>query len=262
MSRMIDLDAIDLTRVPPEKIARLVDIARELDRRDERRQFYHWFPDETHEWRGRTFYARDLYPQHLDWFAATKTYREACFMAANRVGKTVSGAYAGTCWLTGDYPSWWPGKVFPGPVRGWASGDTNITVRDIIQTTLLGDIAYEGGRKTVSGTGMIPGDLIGTVTWKQGVADAVDTVRVRHVSGKWSILGFKSYESGRKAFQGTAQHFIWPDEEPKRDIYSEMLTRTATTQGLVIPTFTPLEGMSEVAMSFLPKEAGDEEGEE
>jgi len=260
MSRMLDPTSLDLNRLPADKLARLAEIARELDLRDRQDQARHWFPDETHEWRGMTYYARHLYPQHLEWIAATARYREVCFMAANRIGKTITGAYAAKCFLTGQYPDWWNGRRFDGPVRGWAAGDTNITVRDIIQTVLCGDISYATGRKTVTGTGMLPGRLIGHVTWKQGVADAVDTIKVRHVSGRWSTLGFKSYEQGRKSFQGTAQHFIWPDEEPPSSVYSEMLTRTATTDGLVMPTFTPLEGMSEVAMSFLPMEGAEEEG--
>ena len=36
------------------------------------------------------------------------------------------------------------------------------------------------------------------------------------------------------------------------EIYGECLIRTATTGGMVYATFTPLEGMSEMALSFLP----------
>ena len=38
------------------------------------------------------------------------------------------------------------------------------------------------------------------------------------------------------------------------EVYTECLTRTATTDGLLMATFTPLEGMSSVAMMFLPDE--------
>jgi hypothetical protein len=41
---------------------------------------------------------------------------------------------------------------------------------------------------------MVPGQLIGKHSWKQGVQDLVDTVKVKHASGGWSTLGFKSYE--------------------------------------------------------------------
>jgi phage terminase large subunit-like protein len=52
---------------------------------------------------------------------------------------------------------------------------------------------------------------------------------------------------------GTSQHGIWMDEEPPQDVYGECLIRTATSNGIVMLTFTPLEGMSEVVMSFLPE---------
>ena len=145
-------------------------------------------------------------------------------------------------------------------MRWWAAGKTNETTRDILQATLLGGIAQREGRKHFEGTGVVPGERLGAVTWKQGVSNLADTIKVRHVSGGWSTLGFKSYQQGRGSFEGTAQHGIWLDEEPPMDIYGECIIRTATTNGLVLLTFTPLEGMSEVVMSFLPKEMrpGDE----
>jgi phage terminase large subunit-like protein len=66
------------------------------------------------------------------------------------------------------------------------------------------------------------------------------------------VLGVKSYQQGRRSFEGTEQDLIWLDEEPPLDIYTECLVRTMTTDGLVMLTFTPLEGMSEVVLSFLP----------
>ncbi|MCO5072101.1 MAG: terminase family protein [Rhizobiaceae bacterium] len=163
------------------------------------------------------------------------------------------GAYETTCHLTGLYPDWWNGKRFKTPVRWWAAGKTNETTRDIVQSALLGDISYNGSRKAVTGTGIVPGALIGSITWKQGVQDLVDTIKVKHVSGKWSTLGLKSYQQGRGSFEGTAQHGVWLDEEPPLDIYGECLVRTATTGGLILLTFTPLEGHSQTVMQFLPK---------
>lgn len=201
---------------------------------------------------------RTLYTKHLEFFRMGKDYRERCFMAGNRVGKTVAGSYEFTCHLTGDYPHWWEGRVFPHPIRAWASGKTNETTRDIIQQELLGNIAFEGQRKVVDGTGLIPkhklGVEAGQMSWKAGVADLVDTIRVKHKTGGWSELGLKSYQQGRGSFEGTARHIVWFDEEPPLDVYGEALIRTATTRGLLMLTFTPLEGMSEVVQSFLPRE--------
>lgn len=201
---------------------------------------------------------RELYRKHLEFFKAGASYRERCFMAGNRVGKTVAGSYEITCHLTGEYPDWWVGRVFRTPIRAWAAGKTNETTRDIIQNELLGQITFEGQRKVIDGTGIVPHHLIGTepgqMSWKAGVADLVDTIRVRHKTGGWSELGLKSYQQGRGSFEGTARHVIWFDEEPPLDVYGEALIRTATTKGLIMLTFTPLEGMSDVVQSFLPKE--------
>lgn len=203
------------------------------------------------------FFARDYYQKHLEFFREGATYRARCFMAANRVGKTFSaGGYETACHLTGNYPAWWEGKRFRHPIRAWACGKTNETTRDIVQTTLLGDIEYRGSLKRVDGSGVIPRDKIGMdpgqLTWKQGVADLIDTVKIKHKSGGWSKLGLKSYQQGRGSFEGTAQHVIWDDEEPPEDVYGEQIIRTATTGGILMLTFTPLEGMSEVVQRFLP----------
>jgi len=164
------------------------------------------------------------------------------------------GGYETTVHLTGDYPDWWPGKRFYRPTDCWAAGKTNETTRDIIQAKLLGPVVYDGARKTTAGTGLIPGDRIGPMTWKGGVTNLVDTVRIRHKSGDWSLLGLKAYQQGRGSFEGTEKDLVWLDEEPPMDVYGECLIRTMTTGGLVMITFTPLEGINEVVMSFLPEE--------
>lgn len=252
----------------PEQLAAALDddsilaILKELDREREAERFGKFrsiFPDETTMVGDTLYYARDLYPKHLEFFRAGKLYRERCAMAANRVGKTFGmGGYEVACHLTGRYPAWWEGKRFRHPIRAWACGKTNETTRDIVQNVLLGDIAYDGSRKVMDGSGMIPRDAIdrgqGGTTWKQGVSDLVDTVRIKHVQGGWSKLGLKSYQQGRGSFEGVAQHVIWDDEEPPLDVWSEQLIRLATTKGILLLTFTPLEGMSEVVQQFLPAE--------
>ncbi len=225
-----------------------------VDRRNSERLFYRLFPaTDREQLDGTTIHARAKYAKHLEFFEAGAKYRERCFMAANRVGKTLgAGGFESAAHLTGEYPKWWPGRRFDQPVRWWAAGKINETTRDIVQATLLGQVTRDG-RKHFDGTGVIPGSRLGDVTWKQGVSDLVDTIKVRHVTGGWSILGFKSYNQGRGSFEGTAQHGIWLDEEPPLDVYGECLIRTATTNGIIMLTFTPLDGLSEVVMSFLPE---------
>lgn len=163
-----------------------------------------------------------------------------------------AGGYETTLHLTGEYPAWWPGRRFDRATYGYACGKTNETTRDIVQTKLFGKVRTIENRKIFTGTGLVPGRLIGNVTWKQGVADLADTVQVKHVSGEWSECNLKSYAQGRGSFEGTERDWIWLDEEPPVDIYGECLMRTATTNGLVYITFTPLEGATDVVRSFMP----------
>lgn len=189
---------------------------------------------------------RELYPKHCEFFAAGPEHRERLMLAANRVGKTESvGGYETTLHLTGQYPDWWVGRRFNRPVQWWAAGDSGKTVREILQFKLLGPMGSWG-------TGLIPGDALGRITRAVGMADTVDTVFVKHVSGGESRLIFKTYEQRRESFQGTEQDGIWLDEEPPLDVYTECLLRTMTNNGMLMNTFTPLQGLSDVVQMFLP----------
>ena len=49
---------------------------------------------------------------------------------------------------------------------------------------------------------------------------------------------------------------IWVDEEPPADVYSECLLRLMTVDGLLMLTFTPLMGMSEVVFRYIKEDRG------
>jgi phage terminase large subunit-like protein len=184
----------------------------------------------------------------MEFFSAGAKYKERLFMAANRVGKTTAGAYEVSYHLTGAYPEWWKGKRFECPIEVWACGSTTETTRDIVQRELFGSI-------NAIGTGMIPGEtIIGKPRPRSNVSDGLEKAWVQHASGGFSQVALKTYAQGRSSFEGTAKHVIWCDEEPPLDCYTEMLFRTATTRGIVLTTFTPLQGMSDVIKSFLRPE--------
>jgi phage terminase large subunit-like protein len=187
------------------------------------------------------------YPKQLDFLNAGATYRERLLMTCNRFGKTFCGAAEMAFHLTGLYPEWWKGKRFEKPVRAWAAGVTGETTRDVVQTALIGP----PHRRAEWGTGLIPKHCIGDVSMAHGTADLIDTVSVLHVSGGYSQLQFKSYSAGREKWQGTALEVLWCDEEPPSDIYTEGLTRTNETGGIVYITFTSLQGISNVVRRFL-----------
>lgn len=164
------------------------------------------------------------------------------------------GGYEAALHLTGLYPDWWKGKVFDKPVRALCAGDTGQTTRDIIQYELFGTKDHKNTYEL--GTRLIPLDCIDidSIMGKMGISGGIDTVRIKHVSGGYSECALKSYDQGRRIFQGEAKELVWFDEEPPADVYNEALIRTMTTGGITMLTFTPLQGMSEVVMSFLPKE--------
>lgn len=198
---------------------------------------------------------RELYPKQMKFFEAGRTFRERALIAGNRTGKSDAGGYELTLHLTGEYPDWWIGKRFERPIQAWAAGNTNTTVRDILQSKLLGRLTRVKGDDdlvTGLGTGMIPGANILSTRPRSGIPDAIEIVYVKHSSGGTSQLHLKSYEQGREAFEGTEKDVIWLDEECPEDIYTECLIRTMTTNGIVFLTFTPLSGLTQVVMKFLP----------
>ena len=59
---------------------------------------------------------------------------------------------------------------------------------------------------------------------------------MKHATGGTSIIGFKSYSSGREKFQGETLDWMWLDEEAAPNIYTEALTRTNIGSGPVFMT--------------------------
>src|ERR1700722_6110540 len=203
---------------------------------------------------------RSLHKQHLKHFKAGKKYNQRLFMCANQVGKTTAAGVEFVYHVTGVYPDWWEGKVFTHPQMWWGGGKYAATVKDILQSKLLGPVGEFG-------SGLIPKNLLDldTMTAAKKADTGITDFRVKHASGGYTQIGFRSYNQGRKAFEGTIRS-IWMDEEPPLDVFQECLMRTVNktpfgNKNILMITFTPLEGLSETVMNFLG-EAGDyKEGE-
>lgn len=179
------------------------------------------------------------YDKQKQFFALGANKQERLLTAGNQQGKSHAGAFEGACHLTGIYPRWWTGKRFTKPTRGWACGESAEATRSIIQRKLCG----EPGVASQFGTGLIPKDLFADKpSLARGVTDAYDMIQVKHKSGGVSILKFKSYPQGREMFQGETLDFIWNDEEPPMEIYSEELARLTVTKGIIFTTFTSMKG--------------------
>jgi phage terminase large subunit-like protein len=190
------------------------------------------------------------YQKQREFHAAGASARERLLMAGNQLGKTLAGGFEAAMHATGRYPDWWTGKRFGGPTVAWVAGVTGESTRDNPQRVLL-------GRPGKRGIGAIPKDAIIEVTPARGVPDLVDTITVKHAAGGLSCIALKSYEKGREKWQGETLDWVWFDEEPPLDIYTEGLTRTNVVQGPVWMTFTPLLGLSQTVGRFILEPSTD-----
>lgn len=212
----------------------LADMEREREHRQSQRRLADYAP----------------YPKQLAFHAAGRDNRERLFMAGNQLGKTLAGAMELAMHATGRYPAWWEGRRFDRPTVGWAAGITGESTRDTVQRLLL-------GRPGAHGTGALPADALIDTTAARGAAELVDSIRVRHASGGTSRVMLKSYEKGREKWQGETVDYVWFDEEPPVEVYTEGLARIGATRGMVWTTFTPLKGMSAVVARFLTEHSAD-----
>jgi phage terminase large subunit-like protein len=175
-------------------------------------------------------------------------------MAGNQLGKTVAGAAEVAMHLTGIYPPSWNGRVFDKPITAMAGSESYELTRDGIQRLLMGPPAQEEDK----GTGFIPLNSIVDTTRRSGMSHAFDSATIRHKpTGGLSTLLYKAYEQGRGKWQANTVDLVWFDEEPPSDVYFEGITRTNATKGMVMVTFTPLKGMSDVVGRYLLEENQD-----
>lgn len=250
---------------PEEKKARELEldkILKELERMSEEEKFRFYHPT----------------PKQIELQLSPK--RSRFILAGNRVGKTVAGAIIVTIIALGKralpYMLDWPESFLeeykklakkapteelrqkyaemateeyvaglvaryvkmaedaPPKARIWVCSDTYETQRDVVQKELVGD------PDTLIG-GWIPrNEIKGKPTYRD--SKVIDLLRLK--SG--AVIGFKSYDQGRKKFQGTSQHLCWQDEESPEDVRSEIRMRLMDVRGIEVGTMTPLSGLSHI----------------
>lgn len=192
------------------------------------------------------------YEWQVKFHQAGDEFEERAIIAANQTGKTRTCAAEVAIHATGLYPPWWQGHRFKRANDWIVCGNTNEDVRNIQQKALVGTVSET---RSPTGTGWIPADCIGLCGFRQcGIPNVLDTVKVKHVTGEWSILMFKSYEQGAVKYQGLELDGAWMDEEPPLhhdDIFSEVRTRLIKRNGLLLFSRTPLFGMSRIIRHFL-----------
>lgn len=146
----------------------------------------------------------------------------------NRSGKTECGAVEVVYMARGNHPY----RKITRATSGWVVSLSTQVQRDVAQSKILNylnpewivDVSMIAGRKDNYANGVI------------------DYILVKNVFGTVSKIGFKSCDQGREKFQGTSLDYVWFDEEPPYDIYSECRMRLLDTDGDIFATMTPLKG--------------------
>lgn len=196
------------------------------------------------------------YDYQKELFAAGKDFmsRFACF--SNRCGKTYSGAREMAYHLTGKYPDFWEGYRFDKPIKAWAIGITGDSTRKVLQYELLGTMDVR--QEVEIGSTAISRDDIRLDTLERD-GPRILVARINHydkdgnIDGE-SILEFRSTQQGTSTLMGSAVDFIWIDEEcphNSMEIYSQSMTRLATTNGRLLITATPEAGLTPLIQKFM-----------
>ena len=185
------------------------------------------------------------YQWQIEFHNAGAKFPERCLMAGNQTGKTLCGGAETAIHLTGEYPPWWQGKRFDGPVKWWTGSERTEDSKDLIQAELLGPQGSHG-------TGWIPKSRLINATYRQaGVPEVVDKIYVRHKSGGVSECTLKTYQMEAKGWRGKTLDGVWLDEECNQDIFDECLTRLLVKKGILMKTVTPVLGVSGVIRHFI-----------
>jgi phage terminase large subunit-like protein len=240
MSKVDDYVLDSLERMPYEKKAALLKVIKQHYERSRYNHLEEYYPDTGH-------LSIDAYPKHFQFFEAGKKYKFRASIGGNRSGKSIHSHVELVYHLTGLYPHWWPGRKFYKPITSVVGSPSPDNLRRINQRILLGSLRDPG-------TGLIPKDLLvkGGIIKRPGGGEVFQEIYVKHVSGAQSLVIGKTYKQDVDSYAGDELDFALLDEEVPESIYSEVMTRLMTTNGLSILCFTPLDGLTNVVMKYLP----------
>ncbi len=192
---------------------------------------------------------RELYPKHVEFLNGGSKYGERLFSAANQIGKTLTILLEGYWHASGRYPDWWEGKRFRRPTVGIFGAQTWEHMRTGLQTKLLTG-ADRGDLER--GTGIIPKEVLSRCEFisAANVPGVYAEIKVPHVTGGFSKIMFKTYESGQEKWESMTCNWVMLDEEPPRDIYTEAAMRVIANDGTIAIGFTPDSGLTETVLHF------------
>ena len=169
-----------------------------------------------------------IHLKQIEFHKCTKKNR--WIFGGNRSGKTECGAVEVVYMARGNHPY----KQITKATNGWVVSLSTQVQRDVAQSKILNYINPEWIEDVVMLSGRKDNYLNGVI----------DYILLKNVFGTISRIGFKSCDQGREKFQGTSLDYVWFDEEPPYDIYSECKMRVLDTNGELFATMTPLKGMT------------------
>lgn len=241
----MDLKNIDFSLLPDEYKAELLEL---LEKREE------WIKYNKID-------SFQPYKFQQDFYAASANYKRRFLCAANRVGKSYSEAVEVSYHLTGKYPDWWIGHRFKKPILLWCVGITGDSTRKVLQKELFGTPMAKD--VLAIGTGSIPKDMIDFDTLERD-GNKILIAKIKHYDEDgfhdgWSTVEFRSTQQGEQVLMGSTVDYIWLDEEDafkSIELYSQCVTRTATTGGLITITATPENGLTKLVDLFMKDTTG------
>ena len=146
------------------------------------------------------------------------------FVGGNRSGKTYAGASEAIYYMKGEHP--WKRLPWESPTRG------RIVTVDIIQginkiiLPMLADL--------------VPKSYLVNGSWEDSYDKELRTLTFDN----GSFCEILTYEQDLEKFAGTSRHWVWYDEEPPKEIFTECSLRLVDTSGHWWITMTPVEGMT------------------
>jgi phage terminase large subunit-like protein len=180
-------------------------------------------------------------------FFETGAHPPVGMIAANRAGKTIASTYETAYHLTGRYPKNWKGKSGTNPSLPWPQVNLGSKLPNTATVKLLGCDDIKQSYKL--GTGSIPrekiDDQIHSSGWgKRPVYRNLASAVVK------SKLYFSNYTQQVRHLQGFELDLVVLDEQPPDEMFSELVVRTAASNGQVICSFTPLKGCQDLVRKF------------
>ena len=191
------------------------------------------------------------YPFQKRFYDLGKDQPVRALIAANRCGKTYSAAMELSYHATGNYPDWWEGRVFDRPVTIVAAGVTSHQVKRVLQKEFIGTIHRD--RKEEIGTGSLPRHTIDMKRSVGGRDGLLPEIAVRHKDGGYSTIILYAYAQDVESMMGFTADIVYVDEQDKNKfdlIFSELVKRISSVNGLAMATFTPLAGVTHIVRQF------------